>query len=585
MRTVLLLCCLVCVSGLVAQQEPEQQPNQENEKKDEELKPPTKKEIDRAVKKGVEWILKLQKPDGSFDGTYARSYPMGNTALCLLALLKSGVRRDHPAIQKGFSYALAQPLRKVYSVSIMIMALEAYYEPTEKELKKKKKKWRTTPAEMVAKRIKPRMRKWVLDAVDWLIKQQQANIWRYPTGGEDVSNTQYALLGLNAAMRMRIKIPPAVFKKAADYFLKYQGTSKEEFKPPFRVPAADFSIKQLKKLQKEYYKRLSEAAKTAKKPDKKAVENPRTELAEDPYRRFGVEESDFKMFPRGWQYTAPRARKPGEPPPAVRGTGSMTTAGLACLIICKAGLEGSRFWTKEYAKRVNQAIRDGAAWIAKYFTVEGNPYEDTTRAPSNSRWHYYYLYGLERAGILALVKFFGEHDWYLKGARYILKEQKPEGWWGGSVQTQKTSRGEQKRISPVDTCFALLFLKRATTPIVALPEKVIYTGEDVLGKPKKKEEDKKEPEKRPPEPQQGWKIGVVIEQTLLGVTVKQVLEDYPAKRAGIKEGDVILSVEGKEVKTLEEFREALRKATEVLKEVHIVVRREGERVELVIKKE
>ncbi|MCX7702662.1 MAG: terpene cyclase/mutase family protein, partial [Planctomycetota bacterium] len=383
------------------QQQPQQQPPPQGQKQDEKkeekpLTPPSREEIEAAVRKGVEWLLALQKPDGSFDGIYASSYGMGNTALCLLALLKSGVRRDHPSIQKGFAYAMKLPLQQVYSVSIMIMALEAYYEPTEAELEKVGKSLKTTPAELVAKRVEPTTRKWISDAVEWLISKQQANIWRYPEGGEDVSNTQYALLALNAAMRMKIQVPPAVFKKAADYFLKYQGESKEEFKPTFKVPAADFSISQLRQMEKDYYKRLTEQAKEAKKEGEKTstddVKKPKTELAEDPYRRFGVEEANFKMYPRGWQYVAPAPYKTADgkemPAPPVRGTGSMTTAGLAALIICKAGLEGSPFWTKEYSAQVNQAIRDGAAWIAKYFAVSGNPYEGTA-SPSSSH-HYYY---------------------------------------------------------------------------------------------------------------------------------------------------------------------------------------------------
>jgi hypothetical protein len=578
-------------------QQGQQQGAKQEDKKDaqSEISPPSKREIDAAIMKGVEWLLKQQKPDGSFDGIYSGSYGMGNTALCLLALLKCGVRRDHPSIRKGFDYALKLPFTHVYSVSIMIMAIEAYYELTDDELEKVGKSLRTNPAEVAAKRVEPAMRKWVSDAVEWLISKQQANIWRYPEGGEDVSNTQYALLALNAAMRMKIQVPPSVFKKAADYFLKYQGESKEEFKPIFRVPAADFSIAQLRQMEKDYYKRLTGESKSTKKDDDKEkpssedAKKPRTELAEDPYRRFGVEEANFKMYPRGWQYTAPAPYKVQgveKPAPPVRGSGSMTTAGLTSIIICKAGLEGTGFWTKEYAALVNQSIRDGAAWLAKYFSVSGNPYEGTAQ-PSSS-YHYYYLYGLERAGVLALVKFFGTHDWYVEGARFILKEQKPEGWWGQSIRTIKVQNTEQKQLDPSDTCFALLFLKRATTPIVAVPDEAIYSGEGVLKKPEEKKPAEQKPAEQnpptPPAPQQGWKIGVSVEHTLLGVTVKQVLDGYPAKDAGLKEGDVIDSVEGKEIHTVEEFQSAISQATTSKNEIQVVVKRGAEKIETIIKK-
>jgi hypothetical protein len=44
----------------------------------------------------------------------------------------------------------------------------------------------------------------------------------------------------------------------------------------------------------------------------------------------------------------------------------------------------------ELKPRVNQALRDGAAWLAKNYSVSANP--------GGSLHHYYYLYGLERAG-------------------------------------------------------------------------------------------------------------------------------------------------------------------------------------------
>ena len=39
------------------------------------------------------------------------------------------------------------------------------------------------------------------------------------------------------------------------------------------------------------------------------------------------------------------------------------------------------------------------------------------------KWHYYYLYGLERLGHIARVRFVGDEDWYLQGA---LKSTEPD---------------------------------------------------------------------------------------------------------------------------------------------------------------
>jgi hypothetical protein len=133
--------------------------------------------------------------------------------------------------------------------------------------------------------------------------------------------------------------------------------------------------------------------------------------------------------------------------------GSMT-AGAAGSMAIYAHMLGSD------PKR-DAAARQGIEWLGAHFTVEGNV------GPPSEGWmnkdpkvmHYYYLYGLERAGILCDTVKMGKHDWYAVGATHLLANQKPEGLWeGGSDKVW-------------DTCFAILFLKRATRPLVASQDK------------------------------------------------------------------------------------------------------------------
>jgi hypothetical protein len=122
-------------------------------------------------------------------------------------------------------------------------------------------------------------------------------------------------------------------------------------------------------------------------------------------------------------------------------TGSMTTAGAASLMICQSMLWKSRRFGAEERDRTRKAVRDAVAWMQVNFDVTRNPM-------SGPQWHYYYLYGLERMGIVGHLRFLGKTDWYLEGAEYLLREQDDMGsWQGGDV---------------VDTCFALLFLKRSS---------------------------------------------------------------------------------------------------------------------------
>jgi len=54
---------------------------------------------------------------------------------------------------------------------------------------------------------------------------------------------------------------------------------------------------------------------------------------------------------------------------------------------------------------MNPNIQNGIDWLAKNFYVHQN-------FGGGQQWRFYYLYGLERAGRLAGVRFLGEHDWF-----------------------------------------------------------------------------------------------------------------------------------------------------------------------------
>ena len=70
-------------------------------------------------------------------------------------------------------------------------------------------------------------------------------------------------------------------------------------------------------------------------------------------------------------------------------------------------------------------------------------------------WLYYFLYALERAGILYGTEVFGGHEWYPEGATWLLDNQQQDGAWDAVNGSNKVW----------DTCFAILFLRRATRPL------------------------------------------------------------------------------------------------------------------------
>jgi hypothetical protein len=64
--------------------------------------------------------------------------------------------------------------------------------------------------------------------------------------------------------------------------------------------------------------------------------------------------------------------------------------------------------------------------------------------------YYYYLFSLERMAVVYNIKTIGKTDWYVWGAEDLVNAQSIDGSWIGGYTDWHA-----------DTCFALLFLKRA----------------------------------------------------------------------------------------------------------------------------
>jgi hypothetical protein len=135
-------------------------------------------EVNQAIDRGIQRILAWQSADGSFGGaTHATGYPLGQSALAVYALLKSGLPADDPAVERALRFLESQPTDKVYSVALWILALDALRAP------ERSAEIRTHAA-------------WLEQVFD-----PQARLWGYPGGVPELSNTQFAALGLAAAAR------------------------------------------------------------------------------------------------------------------------------------------------------------------------------------------------------------------------------------------------------------------------------------------------------------------------------------------------------------------------------------------------
>lgn len=132
---------------------------------------------------------------------------------------------------------------------------------------------------------------------------------------------------------------------------------------------------------------------------------------------------------------------------------TMTVAGLCGLLIAgqelnagrEQGLAGGVFQNcGKYDE--NDPVARAQRWLNKRFTID------------LAQRAYYHLYGLERAGRLSGMRFFGEHDWYREGCEFLVKKQDANGAW--------PSRGGWDRWPHVNTSFALLFLTKGRTPVL-----------------------------------------------------------------------------------------------------------------------
>ncbi len=155
--------------------------------------------------------------------------------------------------------------------------------------------------------------------------------------------------------------------------------------------------------------------------------------------------------------------------------GSMTVAGLASLIITSSMLQQDENVGPDGRidccqptgdPRVRKAVKAAERWMATHFKFGDNP-------ERSGYFPLYYLYGLERAGRFAGIRFFGENDWYRAGAEYLVTSQNPRtGSWA--------NQGRGQSFAIVDTCFAILFLSKGLAPVVV--NKLEFGPRDAAGR-------------------------------------------------------------------------------------------------------
>ena len=169
----------------------------------------TSEQVERAIREGIRFLKSQQRPDGSWPEVEEKANT-GTTSLVTLALLTAGEKADSPAIRASLDYLRnfgPERLRNTYSVSLQTMVF-AGADPDHDRLRLLANvEW------LEAAQIKPG------DRMVW------PGTWTYSDTkiqAGDNSNTQYALLGLNAASEAGVAVNPNAWAYSRSFFEKFQ---------------------------------------------------------------------------------------------------------------------------------------------------------------------------------------------------------------------------------------------------------------------------------------------------------------------------------------------------------------------------
>ena len=416
-----------------------------------------------AVERGAAWLRGRQEPDGSLGDAGSRVLPKevrdalppgsivqgdlhryGKTALATLALIHAGLAADDPTLVRALAWLRSHyrevmtrgftSLGATYSMGLFLTVLHDYYHLPDAPVDPQANP-RTNPCALAAHDLS------IVRVVGrWFLETRiEGGLFSYPypvpTRGPrrqgravedalsmaDMSNTQYALLGLWAAARCGFRAAAEDMQSIAGALLDGQSPRGE-------------------RVQRSHDPRPGERTRS-------------TSTVRDQAR-------GFSYRPTSRQAEAPYL------------TGAMTAGGLSSLLISKAILREQGALDGKLEARLDQGIWDAIAWLTAHYRVDANPSGvDVSQLPKKegrllergmrgmqAGWHSYYLYGLERAMVIAGKRYVGPHDWWMDGAELLLDAQAKDGTWG-LAKDPPFGVGN----SPlVETCFAILFLRRAT---------------------------------------------------------------------------------------------------------------------------
>jgi hypothetical protein len=401
------------------------------------LPPKEQETVNKAIDIGVQWLKNTQSENGhwGFD-----QYPVGLAALPALTLLECGVPGDNRHIQKALAHVREgiPRLTKTYELALAILFLDRLGDPDDV-------KWIRTCALRLVAGQKP-SGGWTYDCPR-LKGQQESDLLTVMRYRRPKKTPDLFVVGPNGSF------PPGFIAQGSDAPLDKpmdkDVPSEETYKKALKdLPA---NLRQLPALQPP-----SESHKLSKaKRDK--TDNSNTQFAtlalsaaarhDLPLERalalIAVRFHKSQVPSGGWNYHFSTPAKAEDVRPAMAGCGLL---GLAVGL----GLVADQTRTQSAPRHIQDpAIEKGFDYLGSFI---GEPL-----SASDAQINLYTLWTIERCGVLYNRRQIGGKEWYPWGVQLLLQSQKGDGSWNhGHYFTSPPS------ITPItDTCFALLFLKRA----------------------------------------------------------------------------------------------------------------------------
>jgi hypothetical protein len=372
--------------------------------------------VNQAIDRGVAYLKGLQRPDG----TWPRD-EVGATALAGLALLECRVPADDPAVRKAADVvrAAAVSLTHTYSISLSLLFLDRLGDPDDVPL-----------IESLGVRL--------------LAGQNSVGGWDYscPAIPEAERQRLTSLLARRAASAARQA--PAEPVRTGRTERELPGEIREQLRLLDQQAARQATEKPGRDDNSNTH--FATLALWVARRHGLPIERAVTLL----YRRFRVSQNPENG---GWGYSfsAPDAKgKVHE-----KSTAPMTCAGLIGLAVAH-GVARDVAAAAADSRPPREPTKDPAirAGLFALGTAIGHPVGDRKNRqvpvlPPGGK-DYYFLWAVERVATAYGLETIGKKDWYAWGAEVLVANQQADGSWPGEYAA-----------GGVDTCFALLFLRRA----------------------------------------------------------------------------------------------------------------------------